>query len=494
MIGEDMYGLANSKAVSNTFGFSSGYCSEAMTLFSKMNSAGGNITEARKLMIDNVIKHLIEENIWQKLDVLYMWVSHSQGASLIDWKNPNLRTAIPSTSGMTFTIDGGWTGSATGSIKLNYNPGDGTKYNLKLNSGNFGIYIGAHVNEGKTDLSGLSSLSRGNELSTINTTFALNSRSNVITAQGIGGILSARGLYSCKRDKTRNWFSEKGGYDIYGTTVKEVTTSEQVPDVKWMEFCRNTNGILSANSTKKHYYFYSGSGEINTFTLNRIIEQYFLAPLGLIPLKRLIFLGNSFISRGYMSAQTVTDLGSYDNYEYYNAGYNGYNLTQLNTILTSSILCNKQKSYLTNDVILVQELTNDFVNTSSNVTTTYNNLITLLKNLRSFYPKAKLVVSTMLPRAETASMVNANRQNDANLTDDTTLNGKIRNHLVADGYADGIADIASDSIMGIYSNGVPGVGEKNTTYFDVDEIHPNNGTGFPYLATNYITPSVSTFL
>ena len=97
---------------------------------------------------------------------------------------------------------------------------------------------------------------------------------------------------------------------------------------------------------------------------------------------------------------------------------------------------------------------------------------------------------TMLPRKETGSMVNARRQNDSNLNDSTTLNGMMRVKLIRDGYADYLADWASDTTIGIYSNGVAGVGELNTGYYDVDGIHLNNATGFPYGTTKYITPAI----
>jgi len=143
-------------------------------------------------------------------------------------------------------------------------------------------------------------------------------------------------------------------------------------------------------------------------------------------------------------------------------------------------------------VLFMWELTNDMVSNASNATTCYNNLVSYCSQVRALQPDLKIIVATTMPR-NAAQITNANRQNDANLLDDTTLNGKIRNHLVQDGFADAICDTASDLIMGIYSNGVAGVGEKNTTYYNVDEVHPN-ATGYNYLADNYITASINAFL
>lgn len=467
---------------------------EATALFDQWTALGTPASSARKTIVNATIYYLKQANMWDELDVLYMWASHSQTAALVDWKNPTTRTATVVNDYVgAFVVDNYFKGNGTNfRINTNYNPGDGGTYNLTQNSAFIGIYMPYHVNEGRTELSGLETSTSGLELNALVTSFSTNIRMNNVTARASSSNYTNRGGMYGKRTASNLFYSSRGGYDMYGILPKSTDASNAVANASLNCFCRNTNGAYSSFSTKPHSFMVAGSSNINEFEFNRIIEKYYLDELNLIPRKRVILLGNSFIARGILTQNLTSTIG-YDDYEIYSIGLNGKDLSELNTYFLSDIY-NKTKDYLTNDVFVIQELTNDFYNTSSNISTTYGRLTILCSNVRTYLPDSKIIVPSMLPRQENVNMVNARRQNDGNLLDNATLNGKIRNELVQNGYADNVSDYGSDSLMGIYSGGVAGVGEKNLIYYDADEIHPNNGTGFPRLGTNFLTPSIQAYL
>jgi hypothetical protein len=266
--------------------------------------------------------------------------------------------------------------------------------------------------------------------------------------------------------------------------------SSALNNLNFYLLCRNTNGTYTSFSNAKLSYFYAG-GTINEYTLNDIVERYYLNPVSATPKKRVTFNGNSFTANADYIKRFLTVTG-YNAFELQTRGVSGQTTPMMLTDATTTVFT-KTKTWFTNDVFFVWELTNDMAVNGSDATARYNSMVTYLVALRAAVgTSAKIIVATMLPR-KNSEITNSVRQNDGNLTDDTTLNGKIRNHLVQDGYCDAICDVASDATMGIYSGGVAGVGEKNTTYFNVDEIHPNT-TGYNYLADNYITASIQAYL
>lgn len=490
-MGEISFGLPINKTSFGMLGFPTGFCKEANAIIRKMDSVGTATPEAEKVRINNVIINLKAKGIWDELDALPVLSGHSRGAGLIDWKAPNDRTlTVYNAYSGDFVANSYFKGNGSNfRIDTGFNPGDGGAYKFNKYSNSFGYYAVDHVDETKVDVSALNAGSVGNECVSIVTSFSLNGKNAFGTARSVANFTNT-GLFVCKRTGAKAWELQKNGYDMYSGGAKETDTGTTVANRTFKLFCRDVDGTYSQFSTKKIAYFFAGSGNFDVFELHNTMDRYYLNPKGITPTKRIIFNGNSFTANGTYQKQVMSDLGSY-NYDVLSRGISGQTTVEMLKDAYASVF-NKSKTFLSKDVIFVWELTNDMAANSSNATTCYNNLVTYLQALKSYLPTAKIVVATMLPRSA-ASITNANRQNDANLTDDTTLNGKIRNHLVADGYCDAICDVASDATMGIYSNGVAGVGEKNTTYYNVDEIHPNT-TGYNYLATNYIKPSINTYL
>lgn len=471
---------------------SGGYDVSAQAYFDACASAGASIPENRKVLYNDAIKNLKAQSIWNELDSLYIWAAASQTAALIDVRNPARIATVVNDYAGAFVVDNYFKGNGTNfRIDLGYNPGDGGTYKAIQDSNSFGVYFNTHVNETKADLSAQNGSSIGVEILSLVGNFSLSGKDNNATLRSVANYTN-RGLSSMKRTAANSWEHQKNGYQMYGASSKETDVSQPVSNATFQAFCRNVNGTYTQFSTKKIAYAFAGSSNIDHFTLNTIVEQYFLNPLSLIPLKRITFNGNSFTSTGTYTKRVLVDLtNAYDSYEINNRGLSGNTTVQIQTDAVNTVF-NRTKSYLTKDIYFFWELTNDMTSTSSDVSLCYTHLVNYLTALRAAQPNGKIIVATCMPRLEGA-FVNANRQNDANLYDDTTLNGKIRNHIVQDGYADAICDTASDPIMGIYSNGVAGIGEKNTTYYSADEIHPTT-TGYNYLADNYIYPSINALI
>lgn len=94
------------------------YDTATSTVLSAMTSQ----TNARALLIDNLIRGLKGYGIWNQLDALYMFAAIDSASSRINWKNPGTFNATVAGS-PTFTVDRGFTGNATdGAINTNFIP------------------------------------------------------------------------------------------------------------------------------------------------------------------------------------------------------------------------------------------------------------------------------------------------------------------------------------------------------------------------------------
>lgn len=450
------------------------FSAEALALFSKWDALGTPASASRKILVDDTIVALKSTGVWNDLDFLYVWTAHSQAASLVDWKNPTTRSATAN-GNLTFTVDSYWQGGTTGRMDLGYNPGDGGTYNLTQNDNSFGIYTLDRVVENKIDISAQSAGSVGNDILLTN---SINAK-NVCGTNRSVGVLTGYGLASTHRTASNAWRAYRNGYDLYGGVASPTDASNSITNLGWMEFCRNVNGTYSSFSTKKHCFSFAGAN-LSARDLSYSIEKYFLDPLGLIPRKRITFNGNSFTSNPIYSAKVLSLLPTYA-YDVNKVGVTGQTTVQMQTNATTTVFP-YTKTFLTKDVYFIWELTNDLVSTG-NATTSYNNMVAYCQALRVAQPSAIIIVATCMPRTNITP--DTLRQNDADLTDATTLNGKIRNN--ADNAWDYVCDTASDLTMGQAGQ------YSDLTYYDVDGIHPTT-VGYEYLATNYIYPSINAVL
>jgi hypothetical protein len=85
------------------------YCDEARMLFAAFTAAP---TPQRRLLCDQLIRRLKRQDIWSKLDCLYIFAAADSQAALINWKNPGTFNAAL-VNAPSFTADRGFTGNGT---------------------------------------------------------------------------------------------------------------------------------------------------------------------------------------------------------------------------------------------------------------------------------------------------------------------------------------------------------------------------------------------
>lgn len=461
------------------------YSEEALALFAQWATLGTPATDVRKTVVNNTIVALKNAGTWNELDCLYVWAAHSKLAACVDWKNPTTRSAtLNSDYAGSFVTDNYTVSDGTFWIDTNYNPGNGGTYKFQRNDNSFGTYFKDHNNTAANvlDLSATIAANNGNELF-ITGGFALTGENNCAVNRA-GANFNVSGLKTVKRTASNLWKFESNGYDLNsGSITYNPDASTAIPNLNFYQCCRNVNGTRSLFSRKRYCYTFFGSSSIDAFILNDIINRNYLTPLAINLSKRIMFNGNSFSASGAYIPRSLVNINQYSNLDINVRGISGQTTVQMQADAVNKVF-NKNTTAYTKDILFVWELSNDMVANASNATTCYNNIVNYCIAARAALPSIKIVVATMIPRY---NVVNANRQNDSNLLDDTTLNGKIRNHLVQDGYADAICDVASNSTMGFAGC------ELNTTYYNADKVHPTT-TGYNYLADNYITSSINAFL
>jgi lysophospholipase L1-like esterase len=200
-----------------------------------------------------------------------------------------------------------------------------------------------------------------------------------------------------------------------------------------------------------------------------------------LSLPQIVFDGDS-MTDGHQSTnelnypnQTITLLGGTSNYSYINLGIGGQTVAAMTTDAVSEVdsLLQYGSNRPYNFVVLMGG-TNDLGQPATGLvdaTTTYNRIVTYAQGRRN--AGFKVIVNTILPRsaAGTPADFETSRQ---------TVNSNIRSNWPT--FADGIADIASDSIIG------PAGASDNTTYYP-DKVHMSN-TGYGIVAS-YVAAAIN---
>lgn len=466
------------------------FSEEANALFAKWEAIGSPAPQADKPAINDAIVYLKSSGQWDLLDCLYKFDVHSKAASLIDWKNPTTRSAtIVNDHGASFTAYVGLNGNGTNfRVTTNFNPST-NGVNYTLNSASHGVFINStDATSTKIDLSAEVSNYSGINITIFGANSPISTRNAVNNGADGGSQVSTRmkGWHIVKRTASNAYQTRKNGQNT--TRATSGTASSSVPNLNVNLFCRNINDTtysIFSDRTISGCFF--GSGTMNDSYLVNGLNIHSVS-VASAPSKILLIDGNSFTAAGYYTQRLFANI-NYPCVDMVN-GLNGITTATMTTNFPTSLAYVDLSRY-GKKILFMWELTNDFTANASDATITYNNLVTYCQQVRALKPEVKIIVATMMPRNNT-QVTNANRQNDSSLLDDTTLNGKIRNHLVQDGYADYICDTASDPIMGIYSQGVAGVGEKNLTYYS-DQLHPT-ATGYDLMVDSYIKPAINLFL
>jgi lysophospholipase L1-like esterase len=183
----------------------------------------------------------------------------------------------------------------------------------------------------------------------------------------------------------------------------------------------------------------------------------------------IVFEGDS-ISSGYSSntspwtTQLLTEMGS---------NYKGQILAIAGQSSTLAIVDSATKYFYDADasknIIFMFICTNDFFVSGADWDQTYAQFVAICTAAKSLGTH-KVVACTMLPRVGIGFEGTGKRQNDNNLTDSTTFNGRIRNNFL--NYADYLCDFGADTTMGRCPGNSSTPVDNKTLYFD--DTHPTN--------------------
>lgn len=464
---------------------------EATALFDRATALGSSFPDADKPYVNEAIYYLKQNGQWNLLDSIAKFDVHSRTAALIDWKDPSRSFTTVGNYAGDFTAYSGFKGNnASFRIDTGLNFSTGT-WNYTRDSAIKGVYIDSNeTGSTKLELSNESASNAGI------TTLIQGSATpkSVVHAMNNGSdlnfvpIVQLYGWQISKRSLSTEYEVLKNGISI--SRVPKVTSSIAIPNANINLLCRNIAGVYSQFSTRRIKGFFAGGGTVDSI---KVVNGLNIHSLGMnsIPKKAVLVDGNSFTRYGHYIDKVFRNYGASNLVADFVQGEVGRTTAEMTADFSTTIGAVRLTGY-TNKVLFAWEVTNDMYANSSNVTTTYNNLVTYCQQARAtFGSDLKIIVGTCLPRGGSNPITPANRQNPLDLNDPATLNGKIR--LNADGAWDAVCDVASDATMGVDSGGVAGVGEKNTTYYDSDEIHPTT-LGYQYLADNYIYASINAYL
>lgn len=390
-----------------------------------------------------------------QLAMLDVWVGADtiEGIKNADWIDTLIH---PHTDGKgTFIAMGGWHGTGTasgkGKIDTEFNPHGSLIFTQ--NSCSMGTYVFDRQLLNTTDISGLSSSTFGNEVQVISTTPSIYCNSNSVASTNGNDV--GTGLHAFRRWGANSSTSTIGGYPLPNNFT---TPSSAVPNQKIYVGCRAItstypNSAFSKYSSRTHYFDFAGSGQLDIFLLNSIMEEYFLKPLGLSKTKRLTLVGDSYwVTNARALNHQITDyINDYNNLDLNVQGFSGKTTLQVLDSARNKVKP-YQKPYISKDVYLIKTLTND----AGTAISKYQNIVRICDSIRAWSPLGYIMVMTQPPKTGVVT------QNDHNLTDTMYINGKIRSFLVQSGKADAICDVADDSIIGwqgtnnnpIYYNGL----------------------------------------
>ena len=202
--------------------------------------------------------------------------------------------------------------------------------------------------------------------------------------------------------------------------------------------------------------------------------KYALSSFVVNPTNRITFTGNSMTENPYYQNAVFTNLNTDNSWIPSRFAQGGWQVNSLYPIGAFSWLITQrtQSPVVGNDVVICWGGTNDIYagEIPADVEARINTLCTYYKDAGF-----KVVVLTILPRTAAGSFTEAER---------LSTNTLIRANYA--GYADAIADIGADALMGQEFD------NENTTYY-LDGIHPKEA-GYDRLITEWIQPAINSVL
>ena len=235
------------------------YEAESEAIFAAM---GTTPNDARKTLIDNLVKGLKDDGVWTLLDFFYLLAAHAENSSLLNWINPGTFDAT-NVSSTAFEVDRGYTGDGTADyLNSNYNPNtDGINY--VLDDASFGVYVRTNVSEDAIDIGArdktppqalISLITRANTWGVETWT-----RVNELSAMTVAST-DSRGFYI----STRTGTNQRDCYKNETNIISDNQVSVKLVDKEIYILCRNENGVPGYYSTKQIAAAFTGSGMTQT--------------------------------------------------------------------------------------------------------------------------------------------------------------------------------------------------------------------------------------
>jgi hypothetical protein len=452
------------------------YSSPAQALFDKWDSLGCSASETDKVKYAEAIDYLINKGVWDSLDCIFKFDVHNKTAALVDWKNPQRLAVISGDYSGSFIAYKGFDGNGTNfKINTNYNPYNSSLYTL--NNCMKGIYINSNETTNRVDMSSESATNNGLNffLQNNNTPKSILSSTNNASDALYTPILQAYGWHVSTRANSSEYESLKNGVSI--TKLPKAKASTSIPNQNVYLFCRNVNGVFSAysNKTISGVFFGAKCNQLEVINGLNIWGRY----AGSVPSKLLMIDGNSLTKAAHWTDRMLRNYGSSNYVNEVCQAKVGIRTNEMYYAFPNTLGKVKSDIY-SKKILVVWELTNDFYLGGQNVDSAYTHLVDYCNQAKAIHGEDLIIlVGTCLPRDY---MTPALRQE---------LNTRIRNNYTT--FATDLIDVGGDSLVGVDSYGVNGVGERNTTYYGADKVHLNI-TGYNYVSDNYFYPKIDFYL
>lgn len=212
-------------------------------------------TQARKLLIDDLIIDLKAAGIWTKLEAFYVMAAHDSQAAQRNWKaDANNLTLVASP---TFTADQGYTGNGTTS-HLSTGLVLSTASLYLLNDAHLAVWSRTNSQEGASLSIGARTASTSNQATMLlrNASDLGHSRMNQNVNPTGGAVADSRGFFIGSRQASNSNIFYRNGVQVNATA--DVSTGK--PALAAYIGAVNTGGTASAFSARQHSVASIGAG------------------------------------------------------------------------------------------------------------------------------------------------------------------------------------------------------------------------------------------
>jgi hypothetical protein len=244
------------------------YETESLALFARMTYAP---SDARKDLMDSLIKYLKTDTIWSETDIMYMFATTDTGQANYNWKSSNYNIVASGSTIPTFTTEKGFTSNGTtGYLKTNWIPSTNAVY-YTVNDGSYSVYSQDNIGENLFVLGANNTTTNFMHLNPRTTVNNIDGRINQDTVKNRSNS-NSQGFFTVSRGSS-------SGYDIYrnGALLYNISSvSSALPTVQLSILGNNYNGTTTSFTTRQISFVRVGA-KLSSYRqniLHRRIEWY----------------------------------------------------------------------------------------------------------------------------------------------------------------------------------------------------------------------------